>query len=184
MCRALANCHAYMLDAPCGALCRPALSRARPAWSPRSVSRSSTGGSGTGRRGSRARRVQGGVDAGHDVLAGQPPIVRTDPIGSRPSSRPAEAPLDGFPGVLGSNLRAVAGLPVGTDGHLPGIGVDVRAVELVASTVFANASASTFLGSSSSAAAGPDRDRRRHGASTRPRSVTSSRWPFSSLLPV
>ena len=91
---------------------------------------------------------------------------------------PAEAALDGFPGARVEVLRPSQVSPQALTVTFPASGSMYELRSLSASTVFANALASTFLGAFFSAAAGPGRGRRRRTASTRPRSVASSRWPF------
>ena len=95
---ALANCHAYMLDTPTWRTL-PARTTSCKARMVSSIGVSEFNRWNWYRSTWSVPAGPEGVDAGHDVLAGQPPIVRTDPIGSRPLSRPAEAPLDGFPGA-------------------------------------------------------------------------------------
>jgi hypothetical protein len=67
------------------------------------------------------------------------------PIGSRPLSRPAEAALDGFPGARVEVLRPSQVSPQALTVTFPASGSMYEPRTLSASTMFANASASTFL---------------------------------------
>ena len=88
-----------------------------------------------------------------------------------------------LPRCSGRSSAPQPGLAAGLDGHLPRIGVDVRVVKLVGRHCVRKRVGVDFLRAFFSAAAGPGCGSRRRTASTRPRPVASSRWPFSSLPP-